>query len=175
MTELVITVLMKSPSFIECHYDPDMVVVVQSLSRVRLFTTPWTAAHEASLFFTISQSLLKLISVESVMPPNHLGLSVIPFSSCLQSFPESGSFPISRLVASGGQSIGASASTLVLSMNIQDWFHLGLTGLISLKSKGLSRVFSSTTIQKHQFFPFMDCIIVFKAMLLLLDICLFPV
>ena len=102
-------------------------------------------------------------------------LSIIPFSSCLQSFPESGSFPIIRLATSGGQSIGASASTSVLPMNIQDWFHLGLTGLISLKSKGLSRVFSSTSIRKHQFFPFMDCIIVFKAMLLLLDICLFPV
>ena len=97
-----------------------VIVVVQSISHVQLFATPWTAAHQASLSFTISQSLLKLISVESVMPPNHLGLSVIPFSSCLQSFPESGSFPISRLVASGGQSIGASASTLVLSMNIQD-------------------------------------------------------
>ena len=76
--------------------------------------------------------------------------SVIPFSSCLQSFPESGSFPTSQFFASGGQSIRASAS--VLSMNIQDWFPLGLTALISLQSKGLSGVFSNTTIQKHQFF-----------------------
>ena len=78
--------------------------------------------------------------------------SVIPFSSCLQSFPASGSFPMSQFFASGGQSIGASASASVLPMNIQDWFPLGLTGLISLLFKGLSRVFSSTTVQKHQFF-----------------------
>ena len=76
--------------------------------------------------------------------------SVIPFSSWLQSFPASGSFPMSRFFASDGQSIGVSAS--VLPMNIQDWFPLGLTGWISLQSKGLSRVFSNTTIQKHQFF-----------------------
>ena len=78
--------------------------------------------------------------------------SEAPFSFCLQSFPASGSFPMSQLFASGGQSIGASASTSVLPMNIQGWFPLGLTGLISLQSKGLSRVFSSTTIRKHQFF-----------------------
>ena len=73
--------------------------------------------------------------------------SVIPFSSCLQSFPVSGAFPVSQLFASGGQSIGVSASASVLPMNIQDWFPLGWTGLISLQSKGLSRVFSNTTIQ----------------------------
>ena len=78
--------------------------------------------------------------------------SVIPFSSCLQSFPASGSFSMSQFFASGGQSIGVSASTSVLPMNIQDWFPLGLTDLISLQSKGLSRVFSNTTVQKHQFF-----------------------
>ena len=78
--------------------------------------------------------------------------SVIPFSSHLQSLPASGSFSISQLFASGSQSTGASASTSVLSMNIQDWLLLGLTGLISLKSKGLSRVSSNTTIQKYQFF-----------------------
>ena len=78
--------------------------------------------------------------------------SVISFSSCLQSFPASGSFPMSWLFSSGGQIIGVSASTLVLPMYIQDWFPLGLTGLISLLSKGLSRVFSNTTVQKHQFF-----------------------
>ena len=77
--------------------------------------------------------------------------SIFPFS-CLQSFPASGSFLMSRLFASGGQSIGASASALVLPMNIQDWFCLGWTGWISLQSKGLSRVFSNTTVQKHQFF-----------------------
>ena len=76
--------------------------------------------------------------------------SILPFSSSLQSFPASGSFLMSQLFTSGGQSIGASAS--VLPMNIQNWFPLGLTGLMSLQSKGLSRVFSSTTVQKHQFF-----------------------
>ena len=77
--------------------------------------------------------------------------SFIPFSSCLQSCPASGSFPMSQFFPSGGQSIGASASAAVLPMNIQDWFHLGLTGLISSQPKGLSRVFSNTTVQKHQF------------------------
>ena len=78
--------------------------------------------------------------------------SVIPFSSCSQSFPASGSFQMSQLIASGGQSIGVSASTPVLPMNTQDWSPLGWTGWISLQSKGLSRVFSNTTVQKHQFF-----------------------
>ena len=78
--------------------------------------------------------------------------SVVPFSSHLQSFPVSGSFPMSQFFASGGQSIGVSASASVLPMNIQDRFPLGWTGLISFKSKGLSRVFSNTTVQKHQFF-----------------------
>ena len=78
--------------------------------------------------------------------------SVVPFSSCLQSFPASGSFQMSQFFASGGQSIGLSASTSICSMNIQDWFPLGLTGWISLQSKGLSRIFSSTTVGKHKFF-----------------------
>ena len=78
--------------------------------------------------------------------------SVIPFSSCLQSFPASGSFLVSQFFTSGGQSIGVSASASVLPMNTQDWFPLGLIGWISLESKGLSRVFSNTTVQKHQFF-----------------------
>ena len=78
--------------------------------------------------------------------------SVVPFSSCLQSFPASGSFPMSQFFTSGGQNIGVSASVSVLPMNIQDWFTLGWTGWISLQSKGLSRVFSNTTVQKHQFF-----------------------
>ena len=78
--------------------------------------------------------------------------SVVPFSSCPQSFPASGSFQMSQLSASGGQRIGVSASTSVPSMNTQDWSPLGWTGRISLQSKGLSRVFSNTTVQKHQFF-----------------------
>ena len=78
--------------------------------------------------------------------------SVVPFSSCLQSFPASGSFQMSQFFASGGQSIGVSAPTSVFPMNIQDWFPFRLTDLISLQSKRLSRVFSNTTVQKHQFF-----------------------
>ena len=78
--------------------------------------------------------------------------SVVPLSSCLQSFPASGSFPMSQFFTSGSQSIGVSASASVLTMNIQDWFPLGWTCWIFLLSKGLSRVFSNTTIQKHQFF-----------------------
>ena len=90
-------------------------------------------------------------SIESVMLFKHLILCC-PFSSCSQPFPASESFPMSWLFTSGGQIIGASASAPVLPMNIQGWFPLGLTGLISLQSKGLSRVFSSTMVQKHQFF-----------------------
>ena len=78
--------------------------------------------------------------------------SVIPFSSCLQSFPTSGSFQMSQFFTSCGQNIGIPASTSVLPVNTQGWFPLGLTGLISLQSKGLSRVFSNTAVQKHQFF-----------------------
>ena len=81
-----------------------------------------------------------------------VSFSVVPFSSCLQSFPASGSFPMSQLFSSGSQSIGVSASTSILPMNIQDWFPLGWTGWISLQSKGLSRVFSNTTVHKYQFF-----------------------
>ena len=78
--------------------------------------------------------------------------SVVPFTSFLQSFLASGSFPVSQFFTSGGQSIGVSASASVLPMNIQDWFPLGWTDLISLQSKGLSRVFSNTKVQRHQFF-----------------------
>ena len=120
---------------------------VQLLSRVWLFTTPWTEVHQASLSITNSQNLLKFMPIELVMPSNHSGLCH-PFSSCLQSFPASGSFLRTQFLASAGQSIGVSFSTSVLPMNIQDWFPLGLTGLISLQSKGLSRVFSNTTVQK---------------------------
>ena len=77
--------------------------------------------------------------------------SVVPFSSCPQSFPQSGSFPMNQFFTSGGQSIGVSASASVLPLNIQDWSPLGWTGWISLQSKGLSRVFSNITVQKHQF------------------------
>ena len=100
---------------------------------------------------TNSRGLLKLMSFESMMSSNHLILC-LPFSSRLLSLPASGSFQMSQLFASGGRSIGVLASTSVLPMNNQDWFPLGWTGWISLQSKGLSRVFSNTTVQKHQFF-----------------------
>ena len=123
------------------------VVVAQSVSHVRLFATPWSAAHQASLS-TISWSLLKLTHIGWVMPSSHLILS---FSSSAQSLPASGSFPMSQCFASGGQSIGASASASVLPMKIQGWFPWGSTSLISLQSKGFSNVFSNT-VWKHQFF-----------------------
>ena len=126
-------------------------VVVSSLSRVQFFVTPWTVAYHAPLSSANSWSLLKFMSFGSVMLSNHLTLCR-PLLLLEWTFPASGSFPMSQLFASGGQSIGASASASVLPMNIQDWFPLGWTGWISLQFKGLSRVFSSTTIQKHQFF-----------------------
>ena len=104
--------------------------IVQLLSHVQLFVTPWAAAHQASPSFTISWSVFKLMSIESAMPSNHLFLCC-DFSSCPRYFPASGSFPVSHLFASGGQSSGASASASVLAMSIQGWFPLGLTGLIS--------------------------------------------
>ena len=119
-------------------------IFVRSLSCVQLIVTPWTAARQASLSFTISWNLLKLMSTESVMPSNHLFLCY-PFSSYHHSFPTSGSFPMSWLFPSSSQSVGSSASASVLPMNIQGWFLLGLTGLISLQPKGLSRVFFSHT------------------------------
>ena len=124
---------------------------VQSLSRVWLFATPWTAARQASLSITNHQSPPKPMSIELAMPSNHLILCC-PLLLCPQSFPASGSFQMSQLFASSGQSIEVSASTLVLPMNTQDSFPLGWTGWISLQSKELSRVFFNTTVQKHQFF-----------------------
>ena len=112
---------------------------------------PTDCSMPPSLSSTVSQSVLKFISIESVMLSNHL-ISVVPFSSCLQSIPASGSFPMSWHFASGGRSIGASASASIFPMDIHVWFPLGLIALISLQSKGLSRVFSSTTVRKHQFF-----------------------
>ena len=123
---------------------------VQSLSRMWLFAAPWTAANQASLSITSSQSLLKLMSIELVMPSNSLILCctlLLPHSV----FSASGSFHMSQFFTSGGQSIEISASASVLPMNTQDWSPLGWNGWISLQSKGLSRVFSNTTVQKHQF------------------------
>ena len=113
--------------------------------------TPWIAARQASLSITNSQSSPKLMSIELVMPSSHIILCR-RFSSCPQSLPASGSFPMSQLFTWGGQSIGVSALASVLQSNTQDWSPLEWTGWISLQSKGLSRVFSNTTVQKHQFF-----------------------
>ena len=125
-------------------------LVVQLLSRVQPFVTPWTAACQASLSFTISQSLLKLLPIELVMPSNHLVLCC-PLLLLPSTFPSIRFFSNELLFTSGGQSIGALASASVLPVNIQDWSPLGWTGWISLQSKELSRVFSNITVQKHQF------------------------
>ena len=131
---------------------------VQSLSCVQLFVTPWTAAYQASLQHTRPHCPSPTPRVYSNSCPLSrwcnptISSSVIPFFSHLQSFPESGSFQISQFFTSSSQSIGVSASASVLPVNIQDWFPLGLTGWIPFLSKGLSRVFSNTTVQKHQFF-----------------------
>ena len=139
---------------------PTVSKLVQSLSHVWLFSTPWTTAYQVSLSITNS-------GVHSDSRPSSqwchpaISSSVVPFSSCPQSLPASESFPMSQFFTSGSQSIGVSASASVLP--IQYWFPLGFTGLISLglqetlksllkSSKGLSRVFSNTTVQKPQFF-----------------------
>ena len=124
---------------------------VQSLSHVGLFAIPWTTAWQASLPTTKSQRLPKLCPSSRWCHPA-ISSSVIPFSSCPQSLRASGSFPMSQLFTWGIQSIGVSASASVLPMNNQDLSPSGWTGWISLQSKGLSRVFSNTTVQKHQFF-----------------------
>ena len=123
---------------------------VQLLSPVQLSMTPWTTARQASLSIINCRSLPKPRSIESVMPSNHLILCrplLLP-----QSFPASGSYQMSQLFASGGQSTGVSASKSVLPKNTQDWSPLGCIGWISLQSKWLWRLFSNTTVQKHQFF-----------------------
>ena len=129
-------------------------VVVQSLSRVWLCNLVDCSIPDFSVLY-------HLLQLEQTRPLSwwcHLTISssVMPFSSYLQSFLASGSFLMSRLFSSGGQDIGASAS--ILLMDIQDWFPLGWTGWISLQSKGLSRVFSNTTVQKHQFFSTQSCL-----------------
>ena len=117
-----------------------------SLSCVQVFVTPWTAACQASLSFTMSQSLLKFTSI-SWLCYLTISSSAILFSFCLKSFPASRSFPKNQLFASDGQSIGVPASASVLPVDIWGWFPLGWTGWISLQSKGLSRVFSNNTGQ----------------------------
>ena len=128
---------------------------VQWLSRVWLFATPWTAAHQASLSITYSRSLLKLMSIESVMPSNHLICRPLLLPLI---FPSIRVFSNESVLCIRWPNIEASASSSVLPMNIQDWFPLGLNGSITLQSKGLSRVFSNTTVQKHQFFGSQLCL-----------------
>ena len=122
---------------------------VKSVSRVRLFATPWTATHQASLSITTGACSNSCPFSRSCHPA--ISSSVVPFSFCLQSFSASESFPVNQFFTSDGQSIGPSTTASALPMNIQDWFPLWLTPLISLLSTGLSRVFSNTTVQKHQF------------------------
>ena len=162
-------------TIIKCYYDYIIplwlhntlaISSVQSLSHVWLFATPWTAACQTSLSITNSWRLLKLTSIKSVMPSNHFILHC--FSSCLQSFPASGFFQMSQFFASGGQSIGVSASASVLPMNIQNWFPLGWTGwspcsprdsqessptpqFKSINSSALSFLYSPTLISIHDY------------------------
>ena len=124
---------------------------VQSFSRVRLFATHGLQHNRIPCPSPAPRAFSKSCPLSQWCHPT-ISFSVVPFSSCLPSFPASGSFPISQFFVSGGQRIGASASASVLPMNIQYWFPLGLNGWISLQSKGLSSVFSNTTVQKHQFF-----------------------
>ena len=130
-----------------CCIPKTNIIVVQSLSHVQLFQTPWTAARQASLSFTITQSLHKLMSIESVMPFNHLVL-YHPLLLLPSIFLSIRVFSSESVLPIRWPSIRGSASASVPPMNIQGWFPLGLTGLISLQSKGLSRVFSNTTVQK---------------------------
>ena len=133
------------------HYATHFSTCCSVVKLCLLFVSPWTVACQAPLPFSISWSSLKSISIELVMLSDHL-IFCFPFLLLPQSLPASGSFPMNWLFSSCGQSIGASASASVLPMNIQGWFPLGWTGSISLQSKGLSRVFSSTTIWRYQFF-----------------------
>ena len=124
---------------------------VQSLSRVRLFATPWNAALQPP-YSSPTHGVYWNSCPLSRQWHLTISSSVVPFSSCLQSFQTSGSFQMSQLFTSCGQNIGVSAAASVLPMNTQDSFLLGWTCWISLQSNGLSRVFSNNTVQKHQFF-----------------------
>ena len=136
------------------HFSKEHISSVQPLSHVRLFASPWTAAHQASLFIMNSRAYLNSCPLSRWCHPI-ISSSTLPFSSCPESFlmlsKASASFRMSQLFTSGDQSIGVSASTSVLPMNTQDW-SFGWTGWISLQSKGLSRVCSNTTVQNHQYF-----------------------
>ena len=141
---------MQSNHFVLCH---PLILLSSFFPSIRVFSNESVfRIRWMSQWVTTSRSLLKLISIELVMPSNHLILFRPLLLLALKSFPAQGSFPRSWLFPSGGQNSGASASATVLPMNIQGWFPLGFIGLISLQSKGLWRIFSNTTVQKHQFF-----------------------
>ena len=135
----------------ESYNDSDQIRSDQSLSHVRLFATPWIAARQASLSITNFRSSLRLMSIESVMPSSHLILCR-PLLLLPPIPPRIRVFSNESTLRMGGQSTGASASTSVLPKKSQGWSPSEWTGWISLQSKGLSRVFSNTTVQKHQFF-----------------------
>ena len=134
---------------------PLSILSTEFSSVTQLYPAIWDPMNHSTPGLPVHHQLLEFTQthvhwVGDAIQPSHPNIT--PFSSCPQSFPASGSFLMSQLFASGGQNIGVSASTSVLPMNIQDWFPLGLTDLISSLSKGLSRVFSNTTVQKHKFF-----------------------
>ena len=144
MTEIYFSRVLKAGNCFLVHQFSSVCLVMSNS-----LWPPWTVTCQASLSSNNSWSLLKLMSIESVMPSNYL---ILCRPLLLLPLPASGSFPMSRLFASGGQSIGASALASILSMNTQGWCPLGFADFISLLFKGLSRVFSSTTVQRHQFF-----------------------
>ena len=153
LRKLIILLLSNPTATVLLQFSSVQFSSVQSLSSVWLFATPWTTAHQASLSITNSRSLPKLMSIESVMPSNYLILCCpLLLSSCPQSFPASGSFQMSQLFGFRWPKYWSFSFTSVLPMNTQDWSPLGWTGWISLQSKRLSRVFSNTTVQTHQFF-----------------------
>ena len=133
------------------HHIIELKLLDQSLSHVQLFATPWTAQRQASLSFTVSWSLFQLMSIVSKMLSSHLIFRLL-FFLLPSIFPSSGIFSNESTLYVRWPKFGVSASESVLPMNIQDWFPLGLINLISLLSKGISSVFSNTTIWKHQFF-----------------------
>ena len=146
-----------NPSLLNCRWilyhwvtRKEHICSVHLLSCVWLFENPWTAECKAFLSITNSRVCSNSCPSSWWCHPT-ISSSVVPFSSRLQSFPASGSFPMSQFFTSGGQIIGVSVSASVFPMNIQDWFTLGFSDLISLLSKGLSRVFSNGTVRKHQF------------------------
>ena len=143
--------MFNSPWLPSPFYGPVQFSSVQSLSHVRRFATPWITARGPSCPSPTPRVYSKSCPSSQWCHPD-ISSSVDPFSSRLQSFPASGSFPMSQFFSSSGWSIGVSPSASVPPMNIQDRFPLGWTGWISLQSKGLSRVFFNTTVQKHQFF-----------------------